>query len=108
MQFVSHFNKQDKKADLVISTYVDDILEKVAKRLGIEIPEYTTDHDPTKQKICELEWTISSDEIKNVEKLFNEKQKNAKKRKSNKDDEDDDDKKKEKKAAVKSEEASDQ
>lgn len=88
----------------MISTYVDDILEKVAKRLGIEIPDYTTDNDPTKQKICELEWTISSNEIKSVEKLFNEKVKNAKKRKSNKDENDDGDKKEEKKAMIKSEE----
>lgn len=77
-----HFPK-DKKADLVISTYVDDILEKVLKRLGVELPEYTTDQDPTKQKFCELEWTISKDSIKHVEKLYDEKLKSTRKRKLN-------------------------
>lgn len=74
--------KYDKKADLVISTYVDSIMEKVLKRLGIELPKYSVDNDPTKQKICELEWTIGSDVIKHVDKLYSEKIKAAKKRKS--------------------------
>lgn len=75
-----HFPK-DKKADLVISTYVDVILEKVLKRLGVELPAYDTEQDPTKQKFCELEWTISKDSIKDLEKLYNEKLKLTRKRK---------------------------
>lgn len=73
---------QDKKADLVISTYVDDVLEKVLKRMGIELPEYNVENDPTKQKFCELEWTIPSEMIKAMEKVYNDKVKAARKRKS--------------------------
>lgn len=66
----------------MISTYVDDILEKVLKRMSIELPDYTPEIDPTKQKFCELEWTISADTVKSVEKMYNEKVKAERKRKS--------------------------
>lgn len=65
----------------MISTYVDVILEKVLKHLGVELPEYTIEQDPTKEKFCELEWTISADNIKYLEKLYNEKLKSTRKRK---------------------------
>ena len=32
--------KQDKKADLNIHTYVDDVMRAVMKNLDLEIPEY--------------------------------------------------------------------
>lgn len=102
--FLFLFN-QDKKADLVISTYVDDILEKVLKRLGVELPDYSTESDPTKQRFCELEWTIPSDILKKIEKMYNEKVKLAKKRKST--DDLNDEKKKEKKSIIKAETKSD-
>ncbi|XP_055608502.1 NAD-dependent protein deacetylase Sirt6 [Uranotaenia lowii] len=62
--------KHDKKADLVVSTYVDTIIEKVAKRLGIEIPEYSPEVDPTKTEPCTLEWTIPGDLVKRVDKQY--------------------------------------
>lgn len=74
--------KYDKKADLVISTYVDAIMEKVMKRLGVELPDYTPDDDPTKAKFCELEWTISADLLKDIDKRCTEYVKAAKKRKA--------------------------
>lgn len=67
---------------MVISTYVDDILEKVLKRLGVELPAYDASIDPTKEKFCELEWTIPAETVKAVEKLYNEKVKAERKRKS--------------------------
>lgn len=73
--------KYDKKADLVISTYVDTIMEKVVKRLGIELPTYTPDDDPTKVKFCELEWTIPTELLKDIDKQFTDFTKAAKKRK---------------------------
>jgi mono-ADP-ribosyltransferase sirtuin 6 len=70
--------KYDKKADLIIHTYVDDVFEKLLKRLGIEdIPEYNASKDPTKNNVLE-EWTISSQEIKRVESLHKERIRAAK------------------------------
>lgn len=66
----------------MISSYVDDILENLLKRLGVEMPAYASENDPTKQQFCELEWTIPSDSIKSLEKVYNDKVKAAKKRKS--------------------------
>uniref|UniRef100_A0A8D8EXD0 protein acetyllysine N-acetyltransferase n=1 Tax=Culex pipiens TaxID=7175 RepID=A0A8D8EXD0_CULPI len=63
--------KHDKKADLIISTYVDTILQNVAKKLGVEIPAYTPDLDPTKEKpTTSLEWTIPTDEVKALDKIY--------------------------------------
>lgn len=62
--------KHDKKADLKISTYVDVIIEKVAKRLGVEIPSYTKAVDPTKASPCSLEWTILCEEVKLLDKQY--------------------------------------
>lgn len=74
--------KYDKKADLVISTYVDAVMEKVAKRLGVEIPEYSKEIDPTKVPVCEMEWTVPNEWIKEISATLSEKTKEAKKRKS--------------------------
>lgn len=74
--------KYDKKADLVISTYVDVVMEKVAKRLGIEILEYSADTDPTKLHLCTMEWTIPNKWMKEISSILSEKSKLAKKRKA--------------------------
>lgn len=74
--------KYDKKADLVISTYVDIIMEKVLKRLGVELPEYSEDMDPTKQSPCELEWTIPASLVKDIDDQHKKMLKEVKKRKS--------------------------
>lgn len=74
--------KYDKKADLVISSYVDTIMEKVLKRLGVEIPEYSEENDPTKQLICDLEWTISPKMVKDIDDQHKQMLKDLKKRKS--------------------------
>ena len=68
---------------MIISTYVDDILTKVCKRLGIEIDEYSTENDPTKIPNVEVEWTIPQDLVKDTDKLYGQKLKeHTKKRKS--------------------------
>lgn len=84
---MEHFNQQfhfqNKKADLLISTYVDKIMTKVMKKLGIEIPDYNREEDPTKDTASESEWTIQSENIKEIEKIYNAKTKDfSKKRKS--------------------------
>lgn len=75
--------RYDKKADLVISTYVDTIMVKVLKRLGVELPEYSESNDPTKQPICEVEWTIQPKQLKQIDEEYKEFLKISKKRKSN-------------------------
>lgn len=62
--------KLEKQADLVIHTYVDDVLQKVLKRLGIEdIPEFNIDDDPTKKTSVQT-WNIPKDIMKDVEQSY--------------------------------------
>ncbi|XP_030561505.1 NAD-dependent protein deacetylase Sirt6 [Drosophila novamexicana] len=68
--------KHDKKAHLSISSYIDDILTKVCKRLGIEIPEYTEEYDPTKHSNVS-EWTLPQEYVKEMDKQFKEHQKSS-------------------------------
>lgn len=66
--------KLEKKADLVIHSYVDDVLEKVVKRLGIEeIPEYNESEDPTKHCKEGDTWNMEPTVVKELEKLYKEK-----------------------------------
>lgn len=74
--------KHDKKADLVISSYVDVVMEKIMKRLGIEIPSYSADEDPTKKTDCDVHWTIQQERVKELEKVYSAKVKGTKKRKA--------------------------
>ncbi|XP_035899748.1 NAD-dependent protein deacetylase Sirt6 [Anopheles stephensi] len=62
--------KHDKKADIKISSYVDTVLEKVAKRLGVEIPLYRPEDDPTKLISYTVQWTISGNVVKCLEKRY--------------------------------------
>lgn len=62
----------------MINTYVDNIFEKLAKRLGIEnIPEYDALQDPTKNKELSQEWNISPERIKAVEVKYKERTKRS-------------------------------
>ena len=42
---------QDKKADLCIHTYVDDVMRMLMARLELDIPEYDPVFDPVKQVV---------------------------------------------------------
>lgn len=61
----------------MISTYVDDILIKVCKKLGIEIPDYDLKEDPTKGDL-EADWNIASENVKGMEKAYSNKLKELK------------------------------
>lgn len=62
--------KLDKKADLVIHTYVDDVLERVLKRLGIEnVPDYEEAADPTRNSE-NSSWDIDIKVVKELEMLY--------------------------------------
>lgn len=49
--------------------------------MGVELPDYTTDIDPTKNGNTDIEWTIPSEQVKEIEKVYNAKVKGTKKRK---------------------------
>ncbi|KAJ1531978.1 hypothetical protein ONE63_000615 [Megalurothrips usitatus] len=62
--------KHDKKADLIINTYVDEVMEGVCKHLGVLIPEYTASLDPSKQSGPPVPWTILQSEVKRMRKVY--------------------------------------
>ncbi|XP_044736784.1 NAD-dependent protein deacetylase Sirt6 [Chrysoperla carnea] len=57
--------KHDRKADLIINTYVDDVFKIIMKNLNLEIPEYCIENDPTKRVNKLIEWTIKNPIPKN-------------------------------------------
>ncbi|CAG9772577.1 unnamed protein product [Ceutorhynchus assimilis] len=75
--------KHDKKADLIINTYVDTVLEKLMKHLYLEIPEYSRSLDPTKNQlpISVVWWNISKEQLKKYKKLYETKQKEYREKK---------------------------
>ncbi|KAG5667810.1 hypothetical protein PVAND_015779 [Polypedilum vanderplanki] len=74
--------KVEKKADLVIHSYVDEVMEKIIKRLGIEeIPEYCEDEDPTRKEDLSINWNIPKETIKEVEILYKARTERNKKQK---------------------------
>ena len=58
--------KHDKKADLIIRTYADQVFQLLFNKLDLQIPEYQDDNDPVKQvkKLLgaeqPVEWTQSN------------------------------------------------
>lgn len=58
------------------------------KRLGIEMPEYSAETDPTKSLIEDVEWTVLSEHVMEIEKVYNARMKDEKKRKSTSTEED--------------------
>lgn len=60
---------------MIINAYVDEVLMKIMKKLGLEIPEYDTTTDPTKienvnDKKRLLEWTIRKSYIEDAQSLY--------------------------------------
>jgi mono-ADP-ribosyltransferase sirtuin 6 len=83
--------KQDKKADLIIKTFADSVLEKLFEKLGIDIPDYDPTRDPivSVKSLEFLDWTQSGNETKRVVALaskieteFKEKRKTNRKTKA--------------------------
>ncbi|KAL0271071.1 UNVERIFIED_CONTAM: hypothetical protein PYX00_008290 [Menopon gallinae] len=78
--------KHNRKADLIIHAYVDEIMTMLMKNLNLKIPKYSPKCDPTRivaqspEKF--LEWTISDYALKKMKKIYEEKcgTKEAKKR----------------------------
>nr|XP_023021026.1 NAD-dependent protein deacetylase Sirt6 [Leptinotarsa decemlineata] len=76
--------KHDKKADLIINTYVDDVIVKIMKRLGLEIPEYSSEIDPTKYRDSDsvVEWNILKQDVEKIKLQYDKLIKDYKKRKA--------------------------
>lgn len=77
--------KHDKKCDLKINTYVDDVLIQVMKNLNLTLPEYNFDNDPTKNmdlknNVQLMEWTLFDSDVKTVENVYSKKCKNSSKK----------------------------
>ncbi|XP_076627902.1 sirtuin 6 isoform X2 [Colletes latitarsis] len=65
--------KHDKKADLIINGNVDEIMISVMKKLGLEIPEYESTMDPTRNSDItskDMDWTIPTSRIKEMNVLY--------------------------------------
>jgi len=69
--------KHHKKADLVVHTYVDKVISGLASMLGVSIPTYSEDWDPSSilrnSKLLPLshvpiDWTISASSITKMKK----------------------------------------
>ncbi|KAI5696656.1 hypothetical protein M8J75_015959 [Diaphorina citri] len=75
--------KHDKKADLFIRGYVDDILSGVMKQLNLPIPQYDGTLDPaqTQSSPYQIEWTLSKGDVSSVKRKYEEKMRDNKKRK---------------------------
>lgn len=62
---------------------MDDVLTKLMKKLGLEIPEYSNDIDPTKRAdVSVLDWTFRREDINEAKQLYNIYCKKQRKRKS--------------------------
>lgn len=57
-------------------------MEKVLKRLGVELPEYCETLDPTKQTDCGIDWNIYPSQIKEIDDRQKQMVKDAKKHKN--------------------------
>lgn len=64
---------QDKKADLIVNGNVDEIMVTVMKMMGLEIPEYESTMDPTRNSDTtakEMDWTIPTSRVKEMNVLY--------------------------------------
>ncbi|GLG96629.1 NAD-dependent protein deacetylase Sirt6 [Gryllus bimaculatus] len=74
--------KHDRKADLLIHSYVDEVMEELMGILNLTIPEYDSTKDPTKRShTIQLEWTIPNSDVKRLRNLYEKKCCKPKKRK---------------------------
>ncbi|XP_023726643.1 NAD-dependent protein deacetylase Sirt6 isoform X3 [Cryptotermes secundus] len=68
---------QDRKADLIIHSYVDDVMVQLMKLLDLPIPEYSREKDPTKlvsgDSGAYTDWTIPDSNVKIMRTLYEEK-----------------------------------
>ncbi|KAH8267302.1 hypothetical protein KR018_005195 [Drosophila ironensis] len=69
--------KHNKKATLIVCGYVDEVLAKICKLLGVEIPDYSEANDPTKQP-HPAEWTIGMESVNSFHREYKKRVKESK------------------------------
>ncbi|KAF7995115.1 hypothetical protein HCN44_004587 [Aphidius gifuensis] len=65
--------KHDKKADLIINGNVEEIMTNVMKKIGLEIPGYNSENDPTRDPDTSsiiMDWTVPTSRIKEMKVLY--------------------------------------
>lgn len=73
---------QDRKADLVIHTYVDDLMISLMDILGLEIQKYDEINDTTQLSKKVTDWSIYEIDLKNIRELKKNTIKSKKRKKS--------------------------
>lgn len=63
------FCLQDRRADLVIHTYVDDLMQSLMNILKIDIEKYEEINDPTKTSQIKTDWTIYETYLQNLREM---------------------------------------
>ncbi|CAH0554013.1 unnamed protein product [Brassicogethes aeneus] len=74
--------KFDKKADLIINSYVDKVMEVLMEKLGFKIPTYSSNDDPIINPPSRdvQHWNIAKSNITKYSKMYTELNKDFKKR----------------------------
>lgn len=79
-RYLNYF--QDRKADLVIHTYVDDLMKSLMEILQVDIDPYDELNDPTKIINRIIDWTIYDDNIIEIREMRKNALRNKKRKKS--------------------------
>lgn len=66
---------QDRKADLLIHSYVDEVMSLLMEKLGLTIPEYSRDKDPVLLSSDSrlVEWTIPQSDVHKMRVVYESK-----------------------------------
>lgn len=66
---------QDRKADLLIHSYVDEVMSQLMEKLNLTIPEYSRDKDPilTSKYSQLVEWTIPQADVQKMRMMYESK-----------------------------------
>lgn len=79
--YIKYFIK-DRKADLVIHTYVDNLMTSLMEILGIDIDKYDEIKDPTNINHEITDWSIYETDLKKVREIKRNTTKSKKRKKS--------------------------
>jgi len=80
--FLFFFILKDYKADLVIHTYVDDLMKSLMDILNVDIEKYKKEEDPTISNEENADWTIYETDLNHIRDM-NKNKKKFKKLKKN-------------------------
>ncbi|XP_073977319.1 sirtuin 6 isoform X2 [Rhodnius prolixus] len=61
--------KHDRRADLIINTYVDDVMVRLLEFLDLKLPAYNVDKDPTRSTDL-ISWTIPDSSVKEMQHIY--------------------------------------